>query len=246
MANSERDNSDLRLMGLAARNPSLGGRELMMEIIERGPMPEEIERPNPQDIRAALKPLSLDAQDYRTQIEHADWLGKESPTMRDLCEHGAEIKGGALIIPAEEYELRDDRDTPFITTLSYAQEKIGDIEQAREFHSLALAISGETADARMKITVFKNYYDRIACDERGNRFGSDHETARSEALNRTLEEMRAVASEMTKLETRESVEVVEADRIGTVDFASDRGAEILGSGMNVAARKVNLRDESPH
>src|SRR5262249_9474669 len=67
MTDAEKNNSDLRLMELAARNPSLGGRELMMEIIERGPMPEEIERPNPQDIRAALKPLSLEAQDYRTQ-----------------------------------------------------------------------------------------------------------------------------------------------------------------------------------
>src|SRR5262249_59744181 len=118
MANGERDNWDLRLMGLAARNPSLGGRELMMEIIERGPMPEEVERPKPQDIRAALKPSSLDAQDYRTRIEHADWLGKESPTMRDLYEHGAQIKGDTLIIPAEEYGLRDDPDTPFINTLS--------------------------------------------------------------------------------------------------------------------------------
>src|SRR5262249_51846922 len=118
MANGERDNWDLRLMGLAARNPSLGGRELMMEIIERGPMPEEVERPKPQDIRAALKPSSLGAQDYRTRIEHVDWLGKESPTMRDLYEHGAEIKGGTLLIPAEEYELRDARDTSFLTSLS--------------------------------------------------------------------------------------------------------------------------------
>jgi hypothetical protein len=30
MANAESDNSDLRLMDLAARNPSLGGRELML------------------------------------------------------------------------------------------------------------------------------------------------------------------------------------------------------------------------
>src|SRR5262249_10546623 len=244
MTDGEKNNSDLRLMELAARNPSLGGRELMMEIIERGPMPEEIERPNPQDIRAALKPLSLEAQDYRTRIEHADWLGKESPTMRDLYEHGAEIKGDTLIIPAEEYELRDDRDTPFITTLSYAQERIGDIEQAREFHSLAPAISGETADAKMKIAVFKSYYDRIAREERNIWFGKDWKMERWDAVRRMLEEMRVVASEMSKLETRESIEAVQAERIGAVDAALDRGDEIIGSGMNVSARKVNLRNES--
>lgn len=216
MGNAEKDNSDLRLMELAARNPSLGGRELMTEIIERGPMPEEVERPKSQDIHAALKPLSPDAQDYRTQIEHADWLGKESPTMRDLYEHGAEIKGDTLIIPAEEYELRDDRDTPFITTLSYAQDRIGDIEQAREFHSLALAISGETADAKMKIAVFKSYYDRIARDERDRWFGEDWKTERWVAVMDTLEEMRVVASEMAKLETRESIEAVEPERFGAL------------------------------
>jgi len=244
MTDAEKDNSDLRLMELTARNPSLGGRELMMEIIERGPTPEEVERPKPQDLRAALKPSNLDAQDYRTRIEHADWLGKESPMMRDLYEHGAEIKGDTLIIPAEEYELHDDRDTPFITTLSYAQERIDDIERAREFHSLALAISGETADAKLRIAVFKNYFDRIARDERGKWFGKDQEAERSDGVKRMLEEMRVVASEMAKLETRESIEAAEPERIGAVDAASDRGDEILGSGMNVSARTVNLRDES--
>ncbi len=97
MANAEKDNSDLRLMELAARNPSLGGRELMMEIVERGPMPEATERPKPYDIHAALKPSGPDDPDYRTPIEHAGWLGKESPTMRDLYERGAGIKGDALI-----------------------------------------------------------------------------------------------------------------------------------------------------
>lgn len=244
MSNAEKNNSDLRLMELAARNPSLGGRELVVEIIERGPMPEDVERPKPQDIRVALNPSGMDAQDYQTRIEHADWLGKESPMMRDLYEHGAEIKGDTLIIPAEEYELRDDRDTPFITTLSYTQERIGDIEQAREFHSLALAISGETADARMKIAVFKSYYDRITRDERGNRFGRNQDAERSQVVRRMLEEMRAVASEMAKLETRESVEAVEPERIGAVDYASNRSDEIMGSRVNVSARKVNLRDES--
>jgi hypothetical protein len=244
MSRAEQDNSDLRLMELAARNPSLGGRELMREIIERGPMPEENERPQARDLRSALKAPSLDDPDYRTRIEHADWLGKESQTTRDLYERGAEIKGDVLTIPAEEYELLDDRETPFITTLSHAQERIGNIEQAREFHSLALAMSGETADARMQIAVFKHYYDRIERDERRNRFGRNHEAKRLEVLNRTLEEMRAIAAEMAKLETRESFEAVEAEKIKVFDSTSDRDVEVAAGGMNVSARKVNLRDES--
>jgi hypothetical protein len=113
MSRAEQDNSDLRLMELAARNLPLGGRELMLEIIGRGAMPEGNERPQARDIRSALKAQSLDDPDYRTRIEHADWLGKESPAIRDLYEHGAEIKGDVLTIPAEEYELREDRETPF-------------------------------------------------------------------------------------------------------------------------------------
>ena len=132
----------------------------------------------------------------------------------------------------------------FITTLSYAQGKIGDIERAQEFHALALEIGGETADARMQIAVFKHYYDRIARDEQGNRFGRDAKAARTESLNRTLEEMRVMAAEMAKLETRESIEAAGAERTGAVDFAANRGVEVVFSGMNVSARKVNLRDES--
>src|SRR5574341_265279 len=231
-------------MEQATRNPSLGGRELMLEIIERGPMPEENERPQTRDIRSALKAQSLDNPDYRTRIGHADWLGKESPEMRDLYERGAELKCDEFPIPAAEYELRDDRETPFITTLSYAQDRIDAIEQAREFHSLALAISGETADARMQIVVFKHYYDRIARNELSNRFGRNHEAKRSGVLNRPLEEMRVMAAEMAKLETRESVEAIEAEKIKAFDSASDREVEVAAGEMNVSARKVNLRDES--
>lgn len=244
MRDAAGDNSELRLMELAARNPSLGGRELLMEIIERGPMPEENERPNSRDVRIALKARSLDDPDYRSPIEHTGWLGKESPMMRDLYEHGAEVKGDVLTIPAEEYELRDDRETPFITTLSYAQDRLGNIERGAEFYSLALAIGGETADARMRIAVFKHYYDRISHDNQGNRLGRDRESERSDALNRVLEEMRAVAGEMVKLETRESIETIETERIGASDFSFDRDAELMTGEMNVTARKVNLRDES--
>jgi hypothetical protein len=223
------------------------GQLQLLEIIERGPMPEEVERPQPFDHRAAFKTRALDDPDYRTPIEQADWLGKESQEMRDMYERGAVIKENVLVIPAEEYELRDDRDAPFITTLSYAEKRIGDIEQAREFHSLALVISGETADtradARDKIAVFKNYYDRIARDEQDKWYGKDWKMEHWIAVKDTLEEMRIVASEMAKLETRESIEPVQAERTGEVDHVSNRADGIMGSGMNVSARKVSLRDE---
>lgn len=161
MSDRETFNSDLKLMEMAARNPSLGGRELLQELIERGPVPEETEHLQARDPHVALVSHELDHPDYRTPVEQANWLNEQSQIARDLYEHGAGIKGEVLVIPAEEYELSEERETPFITTLSYALKMIDDIERAREFHELALAISGETADARTQIAVFKTYYDRI-------------------------------------------------------------------------------------
>ena len=223
-------------MELAARNPSLGGRELLQEIIERGPVLEETERLQARDSRAALAPSELDHPDCRTPVEQANWLNEHGQTMRDLYEHGAEIKGGVLVIPAEEHELGDERGAPFITTLSYALEKIDDIERAREFHELALAISGETADARTQIAVFKTYYDRIRRGEREDRFHKADETDKAEVLARTLEEMRLIAAEMARLETRESVD--------TVQTAEDREDDVPKGRLNAAARRISLRDES--
>lgn len=244
MSKAIQDNSDLRLMELAMRNPSLGGRELMLEVIERGPEPEEGERPHPRDIRTALKTRSLDDPDYRTQPQHANWIGTVSQVVRDLYERGAEIRGEILTIPAEEHEIPQDNETPFITTLSYAQSRIGDIERAREFHSLALAISGQTADARMQIAVFKHYYDRIPHDARGNYFGRGRDGERADLLKHTLNEMRSIADEMAKLETRESIEGIEAERAREGALVEERSGESFGSKMSVAARKINLRAES--
>lgn len=240
MARAEQGNSDLRLMELASRNPSLGGRDLLFEVIERGPLPEENERPQARNIHSALKTRCLDDPDYRTQPQHADWIGAESQTLRDLYERGAEIRGAVLTIPAEEHEIPPDNETPFITTLSYAQSKIGDAERAREFHSLALAISGETANARMQIAVFKHYYDRIRPDARSNSFGRE----RSDVLKRTLDEMRSVAAELVKLETKESVEAVEVEKAGEVASDEERYEGTFGGKISVAARKINLRDEA--
>ncbi|MBL8168617.1 MAG: hypothetical protein JNJ50_10710 [Acidobacteria bacterium] len=232
MSDREVFNSDLRLMELAARNPSLGGRELLQEIIERGSAPEETERLQARDSYAAPAARELDHPDYRTPVEQANWLNEHSQTMRDLYEHGAGIKGDVLIIPAEEYELSDEREKPFITTLFYALQKIDDIERAREFHELALAISGETADARTQIAVFKTYYDRIRRGEREGRY----ETDKAEALTKALEEMRMIAAEMARLETRESADAIQA--------AEDREDEVLDGRLNMAARRINLREES--
>jgi hypothetical protein len=229
MRESSHTNSDLRLMELADRNPSLGGRELLREIIERGPTPEEVERPQPRDVRAALRITSFGDPDYRTRAEQADWIGNESKMMRDLYERGAEIKGDVLIIPAEEHELPEDRQTPFITTLSYALERIGDAEKAAEFHSLARRISGDTADARMQIVVFSAYYDRIGRDKQRD------ELEREKALARTLDEMREIAVEMEKLETRESIEATNADESREDDHQIR---------FNDSARKVRLTEES--
>lgn len=236
--------SDERLLEIARRNPSLGGRELTQEIILRGAAPSSDERPRVTDIRAALRVPPVEESDYRTPPEHADWLGKESQELRDLYERGTSVKGDTLIIPAEEYELREEQEQPFLTSLSYALNKIADREQAQEFHTLAHTIAGENADARTELEVFRHYYQQLRQDRQ------------EDSLLRTLSEMRLLAEEMAKLETRESVDAVapmvsledrNALQRGTAsDFHSvaEHEPEIVPSGFNIAARKVKLREEA--
>jgi hypothetical protein len=69
---NEENNSDLRLMELAERNPSLRGQELLRGINERSLALEEIERLQPGDLRAALRMTSLDDPDYHSRQEQAD------------------------------------------------------------------------------------------------------------------------------------------------------------------------------
>ncbi|MCI0392159.1 MAG: hypothetical protein MOB07_25795 [Acidobacteria bacterium] len=202
------------MMEAASRNPSLGGRELTIELIERGPRREPVERPAPtEDIREALKSRSLDDRDYRAREEQAEWLARCSQELRDLYERGAEIKGDTLIIPAEEHEVSDEREGVRVIGIAHAHEKIKDPKLAVEFHSLARAIAGETADTGTEIKIFKHYYDRIEKDEEGRSlkpYDKDYKQKRAGSLDRTLAEMRLLAGEMAKLETRESIEVVPA------------------------------------
>lgn len=196
---------------LAVHNPSLAGRELTLELIERGPQREVDERLSPSnDMREALKSRSIDDSDYRTREEQADWLARHSQSLRDLYEHGAAIKGDVLIIPAEEYEISDERDGIRIIGIAHAYAKIQNPKLAAEFHSLARAIAGETADPVTEIKVFQHYYEQIEKDEKGRSlkpFERDYGQKRADSLQRTLEEMRLLADEMTKLETRESIEI---------------------------------------
>ncbi len=252
-----------RLLALVRRNPSPAGRELMQEIILRVPEPAPSDSPNANDPQSAFRVRTIDAPDYRTRTEQADWIGRESQEMRDLYERGAVIKGDWLILPAEEYELNDVSDRPFITSLSYALDRIADREQAQEFHALAQAIAGESADARTGIEIFRHYYDQIR---------------QGEVVERTLAEMRSLAGEMARLETRQSVEgrlpvvsfeeidakamepgfeedslerwEAESDLMNSLyapDLFADAGGrepELAPSGFSSAARIVNLREEA--
>lgn len=269
-SNSDKErviSSDERLLEAARRNPSIAGRELIQEIILRGAERGPVERPETTDIRAALRTPSLDDPDYRSLPAQADWLGQHSQEIRDLYERGAQVKGDVLIIPAEEHELPEDRDRPFITSLSYALEQIRNPTVATEFHSLARAIAGETADPRTEIEIFRHYFAEIR--RRGE------EVERAEALERTLDGMRLLAGEMAKLETRNSIEAVsqvasfeemreavaqvrisERDSLPTEEHSlewpqyetepvgEERESEIITGAFNTAARKVNLSDES--
>lgn len=219
--------SDERLLDAASRNPSLAGRDLLTEILARGPEPEETEGPRATDVRAALQSRSLDDPDYRTAAEQADWLGKESQEMRDLYERGAVIKGETLVIPAEGHELREQDDRPFITSLSYAHERISHPDHAAEFHALGRAIAGEMADARGEIETFRFYYDRLNRDQSGRRLRQDQTTEREAAVTRTLAEMRAMAAIMRQLETQHSIEVTQP--VGSLEQVRDARSARDGS-----------------
>src|SRR6266508_3760265 len=229
-----------QLINAARHTPSIAGRELIQEIILRGPAREPEERPEATDIRAAFKTPSFDDTDFRTQHEQADWLGTHSHELRDLYERGAQIKDGVLIIPAEEHELPEDRGQPFITTLSYAHARIQNPQQATEFHALARTITGETANPEMEREVFRYYYAQIR--------GGDHSAGQAAELEKTLDEMRLLADEMSKLETRDSVEVSPPETFleetRAAGFDEDREVEITTGAFNTAARKVNLDGES--
>jgi hypothetical protein len=241
------------LMETAYRNPSLAGRELAVEIIAREPELEPGERIKPAgDIKTALRNRSLDDSDYQTQIEQAGELSKHSKLLRDLYERGADVKGETLIIPAEEFEVPGEQDHIRVISISHAFGKFrNDPKTAVEFHSLARAIAGETADTRTEIEVFKRYYDLIESDALGRRLdrhGNDYERARAAALERTLAEMRLLAGEMAKLETRESIDIVPSitERSYVYRHIQDyeRASEYYSLAQAIAGPEADLQRET--
>jgi len=232
----QHDSTTERLLAAAQRNPSLGGRELSMEIILRGAEPEPNERSSARDLRAAFRAPNLDDPEYRTPYEQADWLGQQSQTLRDFYEHGASLNGDVLTLPAEEHEVVASEEKPFITSLPYALTRIGKTEQAEEFHTLAKSIAGQTADVRTEVEVFRHYYAQLK--------SVDHAASREEATEKTLAEMRPLAEAMQALETRESVATVERDNLLEQRSENIRiETERFGS-YNTAARTMQLRDEA--
>jgi len=90
------------------KKPSIAGRELVQELILRGPAPEPVNPPEALgDIREALKDRQAGDSHYNSQPDKADWLGEHSQELRDLYERGATIKDAVLVIPAEGHELNN-------------------------------------------------------------------------------------------------------------------------------------------
>jgi relaxase MobL-like protein len=241
------------MLEAASRNPSRGGSDLTLEIIERGPRQEPNEKLNPiEDIRAALRNRSLDDREYRTQIEQADWLGKHSQELRDLYERGAVIRGDTLIIPAEEHEVPGERDHLRVIQISHAHEKIReDPKTAAEFHFLARIIAGETADTETEIKIFQHFHDRIERDADGGRLdrhSKDYEQRRADALERVLDEMRMLAREMASRETRESIDAIPSitEPFHVYKYISDfeRAAEFYSLAQEIAGRDTDPRREA--
>jgi hypothetical protein len=228
---------------VAEKNPSIAGRELLQEIIERGPAPEPKEPPEVRNPRVAFKSRGFDDPDYRSRPEQADWLGHESRDLRELYERGASVVGDVLIIPAEEHEITNSNEEPFITSLAYALNRIKNPQQAQEFHALARTIAGETADAKTLLEVFRYYYARSQQDEAGRHISPGKKDERDAAIGRTIEEMRPLAGEMAMLETRESLEVA-LPTVSLDERHEGQDGESSGRAYNIAARKVSLSDDS--
>lgn len=252
-----------RWLAMAQRNPSPAGRALMQDVLLRSFAREQAEA---TVLRAAFRSRSLDDPDYRTPTEQADHLARQSQELRDLYERGAQLRGAVLLIPAEPHELPEAHTEPFLTSPAYAHSRIASADQADEFHSLGRAIAGQTADARTELTVFRYYYDRLREAETQR----DHATA----LAQTFAEMRLLAAEMAKLETRDSVAavslVISGEETQLPERAAyrasspselpvrpdpdspraagsrseERDAEMPGRSFNIAARRIVLTDEA--
>ena len=136
-------------------------------------------------------------------------------------------------------------------TISHAFEKIRDSKTAVEFHSLARAIAGETADIRTEIEVFKLYYDLIERDAEGRRLdrhGDDYERERAEALDRTLAEMRPLAGEMARRETIVSIDIVpsitEWSHVHRHIQGHERASEFYSLAQAIAGPEADLQRET--
>src|SRR5262245_41611455 len=202
------------------RNPSVAGRELVQELILRGPAPEPVNSPEALgDIREALKDRQVDDSYYNSQPEKADWLGEHSQELRDLYERGATIKDNVLVIPAEGHEMNNltaDR-APFINERRYVHQEIADPEKADEFYNLAKTITGKTANTKAEIEYFRYFYGQIKHDSEGRYIKPDQKEEREEALEQTLVEMRAMAGEMEKLETLVSDEARKRNAVASLE-----------------------------
>jgi len=212
--------SDEILLEANRRNPSIAGRELVQELILRGPALEPVNPPEALgDIREALKDRQVDDSYYYSQPEKADWLGEHSQELRDLYERGATIKDNVLVIPAEGHELNNltaDR-APFINERRYVHQEITDPEKADEFYNLAKTIAGKTANTKAEIEYFRYFYNQIKHDSEGRYIKPDQKGAREEALDQTVVEMRALAAEMEKLETLVSVEARRPNAVASLE-----------------------------
>jgi predicted NAD-dependent protein-ADP-ribosyltransferase YbiA (DUF1768 family) len=212
--------SDEILLEASRRNPSIAGRELVQELILRGPAPEPVNSPEALgDIREALKDRQVDDSYYNSQPEKADWLGEHSQELRDLYERGATIKDNVLVIPAEGHELNNltaDR-APFINERRYVHQEITDPEKADEFYHLAKTIAGNTANTKAEIEYFRYFYNQIKHNGEGRYIKPDQKEARDEAIEQTLIGMRALAGELEKLETLMSVEARRPNAVASLE-----------------------------
>ncbi|HRH41367.1 MAG TPA: hypothetical protein PKY82_06945 [Pyrinomonadaceae bacterium] len=176
----------------------------------------------------------INQTDGRNRSEQASYLGKSSQFIRDIYEHGGQIKDGYLILPQENI---NDSPVLTITTEAYAVDRINQIlrneTKAKELAPVVVdyanKIAGVTADGETKLKVFGWIYDSLE----GKSVLLVPENSEKPNFAETLEKISILAEELHSLEPidkTEFVSLVEVEKSYSSESLSLSNGENLNLG----------------
>lgn len=223
----EECHADVVKVAIEKLGHSLSGREDVVEkshqtVVE----PTNASHPNPRTQRAVNEILSVSRSEMllakledtqgRNRSEHASHLNASSQFVRDLYERGAMVRDGALISPKES-----PSSTPplAITTNEYAVKRLSSLlgnsrskELAPQIVEYGMRIAGSSADRDTQMKVFNWIYG--ALEGRNALLSTNERTTekepKEERIERTLKEIAELAEEMSRLESSDRLDLIEA------------------------------------